>query len=191
MSAGYVAWIGSVPAIDLGFAPFPLARSARLRSSMRRSPAGCGGLRPTARYSAGVAALLVMAACLPTTLWLLPPPRETPTPATCTETSADVSPAVAAVDNVPAAVNRRHSDESNNAIVVKQRMPPIVSNDTPFEPVATDYTEYAVAAITTSSPYVAAIYLTGVLAMLLRVAVGLWSGRRLARPASRSPTTLS
>jgi beta-lactamase regulating signal transducer with metallopeptidase domain/type II secretory pathway component GspD/PulD (secretin) len=175
-----IAWLGSGALVQLTWAllhflwqgcAVAVVYAAVVRG-LRRAPAN-------ARYVTGVAALLAMAACLPATLWLLPPPMETPAPPACAATSPSVSPSLATVDNPPAAVAPQTIDEPGNAVVVRYRAPSMASNDAPLEPAATDYAEYAVAAIMTSSPYVAAIYLTGVLAMLLRVALGLWSGRRL------------
>ena len=139
--------------------------------ALRRAPAN-------ARYIAGVAALLAMATCLPATLWLIPPPMELSTPTAAIATSSAVSPSLAAIDNPPACDAQQTPDEPAT-VVVRLAPSPVATTEAPSEPATLDYAEYAGVVLLKSSPYVAPIYLAGVLVMLLRVAVGLWSGRRL------------
>ena len=176
------AWLGSGALVQLTWALVHFLWQgcavavvyAAVARGLRRGPAN-------ARYVGGVVALLAMAACLPATLWLLPTPVEIPTATECTTTSDDVSPTAATGDNPPTPVGLGTFDEPGKAVVVRYRLPSIAPNDAPSEPAAADYGAYAGAAILTASPYIAAIYLLGVLAMLSRVAVGLWSGHRLRR----------
>ncbi len=121
------------------------------------------GLRRTqanTRYVVGVAALLGMAACLPITLWLLPPPPMQASMAT-------LSPSV-----------RTFFPPASPAVSVVHTTPSLASCDVSPGMSAVDY---ASTALVKSSPYSVATYLTGVGLMLVRIAFGFWAGRRLHR----------
>lgn len=160
------AWLGSGTLVQLTWALINFLWQgcaiaivyAVFARAMRRAPAN-------ARYIGGVAALLAMAACLPATLWLLPPIKM---PAPNRVAAFVASPSIAAFGNPPASISHESRSTVARSLIVAVATSP--------EPSAGNRT---VAVLLKSSPYVAAIYLVGVLMMLSRIVVGLWSGRRL------------
>lgn len=169
------AWLGSGTLVQLTWALVHFLWQgcaiaiiyAVVARALRRAPANV-------RYVGGVAALLAMIACLPATLRLLPPPVELPTPTA----SVDTTPLVATTD-VSTMPDASYSvEEPSDADVVKYAPPSIVASEPPPEPIPA---QSVGAVLLKTSPYVGPLYLAGVIAMLLRVAVGLWSGRRLRR----------
>jgi beta-lactamase regulating signal transducer with metallopeptidase domain len=143
-------------------------------------------LRPAAantRYLAGVAALLLMAACLPATLLMLPSPRMVavdvamqPVAGSVPETS---SPKAGEVDagargTVPEAMP---SDDVRREQSLSAPMATTVASDeVTVQPFASVRFATLLARLT---PYASGLYLCGVVLMLLRLAFGLCGGRRL------------
>jgi type II secretory pathway component GspD/PulD (secretin)/beta-lactamase regulating signal transducer with metallopeptidase domain len=153
---GHFLWQGC--AIAIGYAVL-----ARL---LRRASANV-------RYTAGVAALLLMAAALPATLWLQSP-QETPLAFDSTTLAPASIPS--ASDAGEAALAASSGDEPADAAVVRYVPPPAAISDAAQEPLAAERIR---AILSQASPYVGSVYLVGLMMMLLRVALGLWSGRRL------------
>ena len=131
-----------------------------------------------ARYVCGLIALLLMAACLPATLFLLP---------------ARSGGAAGAVVNRPLDNTRQSVDLSaaTSGIAVKQ--PATDSSTAPddIQPAsrAIDRSptrrpaEIMNASMAWLSPYATGIYFIGLAVMLGRLCLGLWGGRRLRRGA--------
>ncbi len=128
-----------------------------------------------ARYLVGVVALVLMAACLPVTLWVVPVPGVSH--ATGNLIAEDAIPAV------PPPIAMRSE-------VVEERLPPVplavLPKATQSRPAAIEQApprrsigDATAALLATAAPYAAAVYLCGVVLMLLRLALSLWAGRRL------------
>ena len=114
---------------------------------------GLGRARAGVRYVAGVAALLLMVACLPATLFVLSSPQ---------------SAAVKTVEQ-PGAASMPPGTAGESAT-------DIVYEEISIQQFAADH---AANLLAWASPYASGLYLCGVVLMLLRVALGLWGGRRL------------
>jgi beta-lactamase regulating signal transducer with metallopeptidase domain len=111
-----------------------------------------------ARYLAGVATLLAMAVCLPATLWWIAAPEMPSENVKMTAPPAATRP----LDDVP---------------VVH-----VVRSDSPKSEDKWSFLPDRLAALLARmSPYASGFYLFGVIMMFLRVAMGLWGGRRLCR----------
>ncbi len=132
-------------------------------------------LRPAAantRYIVGVAALLLMAACLPVTLLLIPSAQtaaEAGSRLGAASTSGETFERVGAASERPVAW--QPVALSSDAVELNHTSPS-------FQPVAEDH---AAAIVAWVLPCTSVLYLCGVVAMLARVALGLWGGRRLRR----------
>lgn len=144
------------------------------------------GSSANARYAAGVAALLLMAACLPLTLCMLPAPavvdRDLPTVAVHTrETVVNIPKKKFAKEMLP------HEMHVTTA--------PMKSEPSLSTPVVPEITEKggwtwhsaidrAKAVLASLSPFIIAFYFCGVGLMMLRVTFGLWGGHRLRRDST-------
>jgi beta-lactamase regulating signal transducer with metallopeptidase domain/type II secretory pathway component GspD/PulD (secretin) len=134
------------------------------------------------RYCAGVATLSAMAASLPTTLWLLSP-TETASATSNTTSPAVTTPAAAVADSASSA---RTNDEAATLPIMYHAPSASLANDVAEEPSATERIRTM---LSDWAPCVGAVYLAGLLAMLLRTGLGLWSGQRLrsdCEPVTRS-----
>jgi beta-lactamase regulating signal transducer with metallopeptidase domain len=150
--------------------------------------AGVAGLLRQApaktRYVAGVMALLLMAACLPVTLLILPaPPMEAvgaathlsaiSTPETISPTAGETAVNLAAPDAAPAAMPASPG--------ILSESPPSPGDVPAGAPIRQPAANRVTSVLTWASPYTSGLYLCGVALMLLHVALGLWGGRRLRR----------
>ena len=136
----------------------------------------------SARYVAGVAALLLMTASLPATLSVLPSRHmavvdtanqphassiSASTPATADQSVADLAEPELNVTTLP----------TNPSIAFDlQPLPSVTSEEVPIWQPAADR---AASLLVRASPYASGLYLCGVVLLLLRVALGLWGGHRL------------
>ena len=144
------------------------------------------------RYVAGVGALLLMAACLPVTLALIPPSQ-------IVEQQSGDNPDVAAVAQQPPEPIREIATapplpESTGPAPMRPlpSLPPTESAKiAPLQPTPAPAPVPPPPAETPSSdilarllPWASILYLCGVFAMLIRVTLGLWGGRRLRRDST-------
>jgi beta-lactamase regulating signal transducer with metallopeptidase domain len=141
---------------------------------LRRAPAGT-------RYLAGVAALLLMAACLPATLWMLPSPSADSAGTPHIEVAWASVPALPAVERPVAEQPARKSvsaippadaDTADRTPITSVAVADDIPQADPLQP-------RVASALTWASPYASGLYVLGVFFMLLRVSLGLWGGRRL------------
>ncbi len=124
------------------------------------------GASANSRYAAGVAALVLMAACLPLTLLVLPAPATLSVADLQLEAVREKTPGP--IEAAPGVMPL--ADQRANAASA-----PIPSNNQPSRQSTSDTAQW----LTWVSPYATALYLCGVLAMLMRLSLGLWGGRRL------------
>ena len=129
-----------------------------------------------ARYLAGVVALLLMVACLPVTLLMLPSAQTTAVAPVDTATSTSLQEPVTDVNagHLPLA----SSPASSPAL------PPLAESSVEAPrnaPVASSRPDRLADMLAGMSPYATGLYIFGVFLMLLRLAFGLWGGRRLRR----------
>ena len=175
VALGHFLWQGCVVAVLYAMA----ARALR-------------GASAGTRYVVGVTALLLMAGCLPVTLALIPPSQ------TVEEQSGD-SPNVAAVVQQPAepmgematAPPRLESAgpapmrplpslAPTEAVEIAAPQPTAAPAPVPPPPAETPSPDILAKFL----PWASVLYLCGVAAMLVRVTLGLWGGRRLRRDST-------
>lgn len=164
----HVLWQGCVVAVL-----YALAARA-----MRRAPSN-------ARYLAGVAALFLMAACLPATLWLLPGaalPHSAmgvgkPSAAVATQMiSPMVEPTVVAAE--PMSQKSIIARATDQTVTTSTSIP---AGEPIWQPMAGRAATRLTWLLERVSPYASVLFLCGVAVMLLRVSLGLHGGRRLRR----------
>jgi Zn-dependent protease with chaperone function len=137
------------------------------------------------RYMLGMACLLLMAACLPATFWMLPAPEAATAAASfpsldtppLAAPAANYSPVRSPEETGPVAISRTPALAAKRPAPARSAIAPeSPSNDGPqWESLSLA----AKTALVRSSPYIIAAYFFGVGLMLLRVALGLWGGRTL------------
>jgi beta-lactamase regulating signal transducer with metallopeptidase domain len=135
------------------------------------------GASANARYAVGVAALVLMAACLPLTLLVLPTAKSESGhelhPAAATSLLVDPHPAVLQEKTpVPTDVRPRVIPSPQRADSVSVPVPP---DDQLLEQSAGGMSRW----LASISPFATALYFCGVIVMLIRLSLGLWGGRRL------------
>ena len=146
------------------------------------------GTSANTRYLTGVAALLLMAACLPVTLVVIPPSE------TVQEHGSDNPGPVAIVEEPPAPIREIATAPPLPESTVPAPMRPLPSlpptesaKAVPVTPVPVVPAATPPARVSSPDmlarllPWASILYLCGVFTMLIRVALGLWGGRRLRR----------
>ncbi len=140
------------------------------------------------RYVAGVVALLSMVACLPVTLLVLPSPGKVAAdeaaqppavavPRTPSPAGAGVGAALVDTDTQDPAL----AAPATNRAESEPPASPSATATSASDGVAVEFfgRDRVTGFLTSSAPYASGLYLCGVVAMLLRVALGLGGGRRL------------
>ena len=135
------------------------------------------------RYLAGVATLLLMAACLPATLLVLPSPRPTVVDA-WSDPRAIFGPAEIAPVPARSVADDRQNDSAREALSASvaptSRAAPAVAVEV-GRPAWRPAADRIQSILVRASPYASGLYLCGVVLMLSRVLAGLWGGHRLSR----------
>jgi beta-lactamase regulating signal transducer with metallopeptidase domain/protocatechuate 3,4-dioxygenase beta subunit/Leucine-rich repeat (LRR) protein len=133
------------------------------------------GASANARYAVGVVALVLMAACLPLTLLVLPSAKSEP--------GRELHVAASVVDSPSA---RSHEKTPVSADVTPeitpssdQRADTVSVPDLPDDRVSKQSAGGMSRWLTSISPYATTAYFCGVVGMLMRLSLGLWGGRRL------------
>lgn len=141
------------------------------------------GASANTRYVAGVAALLLMAACLPVTLVMIQPSETVERGADVTAMTPEQPEPVDKIAIEPPLLEPggpplpSFSPTEAAEIVPRQPVPVVPASPPPGKVPSPGI-------LARLLPWASILYLCGVFAMLLRVALGLWGGRRLRRDST-------